>query len=97
MSEYTFIKIEKSKNKLKKYTAILSQNSDSNKFIRINFGGLYPSGKPYTQFKDSTNLKLYSKYDNNSDKKRKAYKARHSGFIKDGYYSAGYFSMKYLW
>ena len=97
MSKYTFIKIEKSKNRLKKYAAVLSDNSGNNKFIRVNFGGLYPSGKPYTQFKDTTELKLYSKYDNNNSKKRKAYKARHTGFIKDGFYSAGYFSMKYLW
>jgi len=97
MSDYRFIKIEKADNRLKKYQAILSDNNVNNRFVKVSFGGIYPNGKPYTQFKDTTNLKLYSKFDNNSDKKRKAYKARHTGFLKDGFFSPGYFSMKYLW
>lgn len=96
--DYKFVKFEKSDKPDKKYKAIL-KNKTTGREVKIYFGGIKKDGTPYEQFKDSTGLGLYSKYDHN-DKQRKArYRNRHSKekpSFKD-YYSAGYFSWYKLW
>tara|TARA_R110000772_G_scaffold33153_4_gene80822 strand:- start:4541 stop:4759 length:219 start_codon:yes stop_codon:yes gene_type:complete len=61
----------------------------------IHFGAIKKDGTPYSQFKDSTNLKLYSKYDTNDKERRKLYYKRHNKNY--GKYSADALSKKYLW
>ena len=90
-SDYNLINIQKSDNKGKKYTAVIQQKP-SGKIKYIHFGAL-----GYPQYKDSTKLKLYKKYDHGDKKRKDNYIARHRGFIKPGYYSAGQMSMDYLW
>lgn len=70
---------------------------------KIHFGAIV-NGKPMEQFKDSTGLGLYSKYDNGDKKRRASYRARHKAIkLKDGTLayknknSPSYWSMKYLW
>tara|TARA_R110000796_G_scaffold2193_4_gene8866 strand:+ start:104 stop:397 length:294 start_codon:yes stop_codon:yes gene_type:complete len=90
-SEYTLINIQKSDRPSKKYTAVLQQKP-AGKIVYVHFGAL-----GYEQFRDSTKLKLYKKYDHGDRDRKKKYIARHQGFIKLGYYSPGYFAMRYLW
>ena len=95
-SEYTLIKIQKSDRAGKKYTAAIQQKP-AGKIKYIHFGAIKPDGTPYPQYKDSTKLKLYKKYDHGDRNRQKKYIARHRGFIKPFYYSAGQMSMDYLW
>ena len=90
-SQYSLDKLQKSKHKFKKYDAVLI-NKINNKFVNIPFGD-----SRYEQYKDTTGLKLYSSKDHGDKIRRDAYRARHSKDIRDGYYSAGYFALKYLW
>jgi hypothetical protein len=91
MSEYKFLRNEKSNTKGKKYTALI-QNKKTGKIKKINYGSSINK-----QFKDSTGLGVYTSKNHGDSVKRAGYKARHNGFIKAGYFSAGYFSMRYLW
>ena len=91
MDEYDLVGFEKSNEKYKKYAAIL-RNKKTKRKVRVNFGDIR-----YEQYKDSTPLKLYSHLNHNDEKRRASYRARHSVFIKDGYYSPGYFAYKFLW
>lgn len=91
MNDYTLIGFEKSKEKNKKYSAII-EHKKTKKKVRLNFGQL-----PYQQYMDSTPLKLYSHLDHNDEKRRKNYQARHKVYLKDGYFSPSYFSYNYLW
>jgi len=77
--------IKKSTHKNKKYMAVFDNGKPT-----IHFGD-----NRYEQFKDSTNLKLYSNLDHNDIKRKNAYYSRHG---KDAIlYSAKWFSHKYLW
>jgi hypothetical protein len=89
MSDWKLSGFVKSNAKNKKYTAIIRSG---NKIKKIHFGD-----SRYEQYKDSSGLGLYSKLDHGDKKRRASYKSRHSGFLKPGFYSAGYFSMNYLW
>ena len=94
-SDYNLINIQKSDRKKNKYTAVIQHKKGKIKYI--HFGAIKPDGTPYPQYKDSTKLKLYKKYDHGDKKRKDNYVARHRGFIKPGYYSAGYFSLAFLW
>jgi hypothetical protein len=89
-SQYNFVKFEKGR-KGKKYNAVL-YNKKSKRQVRVPFGS-----SSYEQFSDTTGLGLYTDKNHNDEKRRKSYVARHKGFIKDGYYSPGYFSLNFLW
>jgi hypothetical protein len=89
-SDYNLINIQKSDRGKKKYTAVIQHKKGKIKYI--HFGAL-----GYPQYRDSTKLKLYKKYDHGDKKRKDNYVARHRGFIRDGYYSAGYFSLTFLW
>jgi len=91
MNEYKLKGFEKATSVNKKYNAVLI-NKTTKKEKRIPFGD-----SRYEQYKDSTGLGLYSSKNHNDKKRRDLYRQRHEKDLKDGYYSAGYFSMKYLW
>ena len=90
-NEYGLIGFEKSNRKNKKYNAILINYNTKQKKI-IPFGDLR-----YQQYKDRTYLNLYSHLNHNDRDRRKLYILRHKKDIKNGFWSAGYFSMFYLW
>ncbi len=89
--EYRLKCFEKAKQKHKMYNAVLV-NKKTKREKRIPFGSTL-----YENFRDITGLDLYPDLIHGDLKRRKAYHARHKKDIKDGYFSAGYFSMKYLW
>jgi len=89
--EYSFVKFEKSKRKGKKYNGVL-RNKKTNREVRVPFGD-----SSMEQYRDSTGLGLYSSKDHGDVKRRKAFRARHKGFLKEGYYSPSYFSYNFLW
>ena len=89
--DYIFKGFEKAKAKHKKYTALI-QHKKTKKIIKINFGD-----DRYQQYKDSTGLGLYSNKNHLDKKRRASYRSRHKKDIKDGFYSAGLFSMRFLW
>ena len=96
MKDYVHDGFQRSHLKHKKYNAILIHKK-TKRITRVPFGAVKVNGAPYEQYKDSTGLKLFSKYDHYDKKRRSNYKSRHNGFIKPGYYSPGYFAMRYLW
>ena len=83
----------KSARKNKKYKVVIYKKDK--KIKTIHFGGIKKDGTPYPQFKDTTPLKLYSKYDTNDKERKKLYYKRHKKNY--GKLSADYFSKKYLW
>ena len=94
--------------KIGKYDYKLSTKKDKKLMTEVNgktihFGAIV-NGKPMEQFKDSTGLGLYSKYDHNDKERQKRYLARSKGIkTKDGKLtwndkeSANYYSVKFLW
>lgn len=85
------LRFEKSRNKSKKYDAILLTPEGKEK--RVSFGAI-----GYQQYKDSTPLKLYSHLDHGDLKRRDAYRARHGKeYIKAQKYSPSWLSWTYLW
>jgi hypothetical protein len=94
--EYTFVKFEKSHLKDKKYNAVL-KNKKTGREVRVPFGAIRENGVPYPQYKDSTGLGLYSKYDHNDKARRDRYRARHKVYLKDGYWTAANLSWSFLW
>ena len=60
------------------------------KLKTVQFGA-----KGYSQYRDSTPLKLYYKLDHNDTKRKANYFKRHK--INYPKYSSDYFSKKYLW
>ena len=90
-SDYSFVKFVKSHIAGKKYDAVLV-NKKTGRLSMIPFGD-----SAYEQFKDKTGLGIYSHLDHGDQKRKKAYVTRHAKDIKPSNYSAGYFSMQYLW
>lgn len=101
--EETIVKIIKSTQKSKKYTAIVRDN-ETKKERKISFGAI-----GYEQFKDSTPLKLYKSKDHGDPKRKRNYFNRHSGVKtkvealsneiakSGGRYNAKILSHKFLW
>tara|TARA_R110002167_G_scaffold310673_1_gene515591 strand:- start:22 stop:300 length:279 start_codon:yes stop_codon:yes gene_type:complete len=87
--------LRKSTRKNKKYMIDLIDHKTGKKKKTIHFGAIKKDGTPYSQFKDTTPLKLYSKYDTNDKERRKLYYKRHNKNY--GKYSADALSKKYLW
>lgn len=98
----TILKFEKGPYP-KKYTAYI-KNKKTKTIKKIHFGDVR-----YPQYKDRTNLKLYSYKNHNTRKRMQNYYSRHSGTktrknaIKkevsknNGYYNARILSHIYLW
>lgn len=80
---------EKSDRKDKKYYAKL-RNKKTGRINKVHFG---QSGT--STFKDSTGLRRDPTH--GDEQKRKAFRARHKGFLKPGFYSSSYFSYYFLW
>ena len=91
IKDYELLGYEKSKSKGKMYNAIL-KNKNTNRFIRVPFGS-----SDYENYTDKTGLNLYPHLIHGDKNRRRLYRARHKGFLKDGYYSAGWFSWFILW
>ncbi len=91
MNDYDLIKFEKSTRPRKMYSATI-ENKKTKKQVRIHFGD-----SSMENYQDKTGLDAYPNLIHNDKKRRDRYHSRHSGFIKKGYYSPGYFSMEYLW
>ena len=89
--EYKLEGFEKSRTKLKMYDAILV-NSKTSRKVRIPFGD-----SSMENYGDKTGLNLYPKLIHGNEKRKIAFHNRARGFVKDGYYSPGYFSISYLW
>ena len=90
MRDFSFIRFEKSNTKNKKYDAIIEHKRTKKKFI-LPFGDIR-----YQHFHDNA-LGIYKHLDHGDINRRHLYKLRHAKFIKENFYSPGYFSMKYLW
>lgn len=91
MSEYKLKGFRKSKMEGKKYDALL-ENKNTGREKVFHFGAL-----GYEQYKDSTGLGLYTHLDHLDPNRRRLYKIRHNKDIKPGYYSSGYFALRFLW
>ena len=97
------IHMEVSKRKEKKYMVIV-KDLITKKERKIHFGA-----RDYKQFKDSTNLKEYSKQNHDDKERKRRYYLRHSGVDKKieavikelikskGNYNAKILSHIYLW
>jgi hypothetical protein len=48
-------------------------------------------------YQDKTGLNMYPMQTHKDPERRRLYHLRHSKDVKEGMYSPGYFSMKYLW
>lgn len=93
--EYDLVGFRKSTKKNAKYDAIL-ENKKNKKIVIVSFGAIKPNGEPYAQYKDRTQLKLYSKYDHLDEKRRDNYLKRHSKDINKPY-SSSWLSQVFLW
>jgi len=91
-ADYKFVEFKKSEAKGKMYVAILENRDYPYRKVRINFGD-----SKMENYHDKTGLNLYPHLIHGDEKRREAYKMRHIGTLKDGFYSAGFFSYNYLW
>jgi len=90
-SEYKLIGFEKSNRKNAMYNGVLERKTDK-KIVRVPFGST-----EYQNYHDLTGLNLYPHLIHGDDKRRRLYKIRHQKDLKSGYYSAGFFSLNFLW
>jgi hypothetical protein len=81
----------KSNNKKKKYDAILF-NKLTGRRTHVPFGA-----SDYEHYRDTTGLGLWSHKDHLDENRRRSYKSRHKGYLREGYYSPSYFSFNVLW
>ena len=87
-----FIKFQKSRNKKKKYDAVL-RNKETGNINRIGFGSRIPLME---QYKDTTGLGLYSSLDHLDKKRRDNFMKRHQCKNADKY-TAKWYSCNFLW
>ena len=87
-----FIKFQKSKNKTKKYDAVL-RNKETGNINRIAFASRIPLMQ---QYKDTTGLGLYSSLDHLDKKRRDSFMKRHKCKNADKY-TAKWYSCNFLW
>tara|TARA_R110002153_G_scaffold83478_3_gene209868 strand:+ start:2553 stop:2879 length:327 start_codon:yes stop_codon:yes gene_type:complete len=88
--DYKLLGFRKSNVKGKQYYALLEQKQNK-KLVRVNFGSMMEN------YRDITGLNAYPHLIHGDKTRRKAYRSRHIGYLKDGYYSPSYFSYYYLW
>jgi len=92
MNDYKLIRFVKSNTAGKMYDAVLEKRDDRTRRKRVPFGD-----NKMMNYQDKTGLNLYNGLIHGDQKRRESYIARHKGFLKPGFYSPGWFSMKYLW
>ena len=90
-TEYSLLGYEKATRKGKMYSAILGHKK-TNKIIKIPFGS-----SEYGNYQDKTNLNLYPHLIHGNNERRRLYRARARGQVKEGYYSPSFFSLTQLW
>ena len=88
--DYKLVGFEKSERKNKMYNAVLK--SKFGLYHRVPFGD-----KRFENFRDKTGLNLYPHLIHNDEERRKNCRKRHQIYLKEGYYSPGFFSFNYLW
>lgn len=91
MKKYDFINFEKSHRKNKMYNAIL-ENKKTKRIVKVPFGD-----DKMQNFRDITGLNLYPHLIHGDTKRRKAFRARHKGYLKKGFFSPSLFSYYFLW
>lgn len=91
MTDYSLTGFKKSKVKHKMYAAVL-YNKQTKREILVNFGSSI-----HENYRDITGLNLYPELIHGDKKRRASYHKRHQKDVREGYYSPGYFSLKYLW
>ena len=89
--DYKLLGYEKATTKGKMYNALLQRKKD-NKIISVPFGD-----DKMENYHDLTGLNLYPHLIHGDEKRRKLFRARHKGYLKQGYYSPSYFSYYILW
>ena len=87
---FRHIRFERSRTKGKKYDAII-EDKVTKRQQRVSFGDVN-----YQHYRDSTNLKLYSRLDHNDPKRRANYKARHEK-TRHKKFSASWYADRFLW
>ena len=93
MDSYRLQGFRRSRRKHKKYDALLKKkNGGVDEVVAVPFGD-----ERYQQYRDQVPLRLFSNLDHLDEQRRKRYHQRHKGFVRDGYFSPGHFSLKYLW
>lgn len=90
-TQWNFLGLQVSDRKDKMYNGIL-QNIQTGKIKKIPFGS-----SSYENFSDNTGLNAYPQLIHGDTNRQRLYKLRHQKDIKKGYWSAGLFSMIYLW
>jgi hypothetical protein len=90
-TDYRLVGYDRSKRKGKMYDALLERKKDK-KIIRVPFGDA-----KMENYRDLTGLNLYPHLIHGNEKRRKLFRARHKGYLKEGYYSPSYFSYFILW
>jgi len=73
------------------YNAILL-NKETGREIRVPFGD-----NAMENYRDKTGLNLYPHLIHGDKNRRRLFRARHSGYLRDGYYSPSWFSFYILW
>jgi hypothetical protein len=92
MNDYKFVRFVKSNTSGKMYDAVIQKRDDRTSRKRVPFGD-----SQMMNYQDNTGLNMYNGLIHGDEKRRESYIARHKDFIKEGFFSPGYFSMKYLW
>ena len=90
-TEYDLIRYEKATRKGTMYNAILGHKK-SNKIVKVPFGS-----SQYENYQDKTGLNLYPHLIHGDKNRRRLYRARARGQVKEGYYSPSFFSLTQLW
>ncbi|GMF24313.1 unnamed protein product [Phytophthora lilii] len=80
-----------SKRKDKKYDAVFHDGR------LVSFGGIKRNDEPYQQYRDSTPLRAFSKYDHGKIEQNQQFYKRHGPIDNSKPYTASWFSKKYLW
>jgi len=89
--DYALVGFKKSNTTGKMYDAVL-ENRKTKKTKRIPFGST-----EYQNYQDLTGLNLYPRLIHGDSNRRRLYRSRASGKVMVDYYSAGAFSLQYLW
>ena len=89
--EWKLVGFEKSHRSTKMYDAIL-ENKITKKERRLPFGD-----NKMQNYRDITGLNLYPHLIHNDKNRRRLFRARHKGYLRDGYWSPSYFSYFFLW
>ena len=91
ISEYKLRGFRKSNTKHKKYDAII-ENKKTKKINNVPFGD-----SRHKMYQDKTGLNLYPHLIHSDKKRRDSYRSRHKHFLREGFFSPGYFAYYYLW